>query len=69
MLVAKLLMGPQANQLNKVNKMHNIISSKMFPWRMAQARIAWVSYVTLPMRINEQFNKIWVSVMYPEPKK
>lgn len=49
--------------------MFPVISNKLLPWHMAQARIAWVTYVTLPMRINEQYWKIWSAVMFPEPKK
>ena len=46
-----------------------MIPNKLMPWRIAQARIALVTFITLPMRINEQYWKIWSSVMYPEPKQ
>ena len=46
-----------------------MIRNKLMPWRMAQMRIAIVTFITFPMRVNEQYWKIWTSVMYPEPNK
>ena len=46
-----------------------MIPNKLMPWRMAQARRKWVTFVTLGLIWTEAFIRTWSSVKWPEGKK
>ena len=48
-------------------KMKMMLFPKMGPWYMAQARIATVQFITLPLVVSAEFWKVWGSV-YRAPK-
>lgn len=45
------------------------MQSKLFPWHMAQVRLAMVAWMTLPFEVSESFWTTWSSVMFPEGEK
>ena len=45
------------------------MQDKLYPWRIAQVRHAFVGWATLPFKISEAFWTTWSAVMYPEGVK